>query len=85
MKAAGLGTAPRPLLERMATIRSMDVVLPTQVGVDLRLRVVSQPEKPVAMLLERFGLLLPGRPKIIANVVQNMEPLNHNSLRNNEF
>jgi transposase len=71
MKANNLGTAPRPLLERIATIRSMDVILPTKTGIDLRLRVVSQPEKPLALLLDRLGLLLPGRPKMISNVVQN--------------
>lgn len=85
MKASGLGTAPRPLLERMATIRSLDVILPTKTGIDLRLRVVSQPEKPVAMLLDRLGLLLPGRPKMIANVVQNLAPLDPNSLGNSEL
>ena len=82
MKASGLGTAPRPLLERIATIRSMDVILPTKTGVDLRLRVVSQPEKPLALLLDRLGLLLPGRPKMISNVVQNLTPLDPNSLGN---
>ncbi len=82
MKAAGLGTAPRPLLERIATIRSMDVILPTKTAVDLRLRVVSQPEKPLAMLLDRLGLLFPDRPKMISNVVQNLTPLDPNSLGN---
>jgi len=85
MKASGLGTAPRPLLERITTLRSMDVILPTKTSVDLRLRVVSQPEKPLAMLLDRLGLLLPGRPKMISNVVQNLTPLNPNSLGNGEF
>jgi transposase len=85
MKASGLGTAPRPLLERIATLGSMDVILPTKTGVDLRLRVVSQPEKPLAMLLDRLGLLLPGRPKMISNVVQNLTPLNPNSLGNTQI
>ena len=85
MKASGLGTAPRPLLERIATIRSLDVILPTKTGIDLRLRLVSQPEKPVAMLLDRLGLLLPGRPKMISNVVQNLTPLDPNSLGNGDF
>jgi transposase len=82
MKASGLGTAPRPLLERIATLRSLDVILPTQADVDLRLRVVSQPEKPLAMLLDRLGLMLPGRPKFISNVVQNLPPPDPDSLRN---
>ena len=85
MKASGLGTAPRPLLERIATIRSMDVILPTKTGVDLRLRVVSQPEKPLAMLLDRLSLLLPCRPKMISNVVQNRDPSDTTSLGNSGF
>jgi transposase len=85
MKTSGLGTAPRPLLERMATIHSMDVILPTKTGIELRLRVVSQPEMPVAILLERLGLLLPKRPKMIANVVPNFAPLDANSLGNDEI
>ena len=85
MKASGLGTAPRPLLERIATIRSMDVILPTKTGTELRLRVVSQPEKPLALLLDRLGLLFPGRPKLIAHVVQNLDPFGPNSLGNGGF
>jgi len=85
MKASDLGTAPRPLLERIATIRSMDVILPTKTGTELRLRVVSQPEKPLALLLDRLGLLLPDRPKMIANVVQNPDPLTPDSLGNAGF
>jgi hypothetical protein len=82
MKASSLGSAPRPLLERIATIHSMDVILPTKTGINLRLRVVNQPEKPLAILLDRLGLLLPGRPKMISNVVQNLTPLDPNSLEN---
>jgi transposase len=85
MKASGLGTAPRPLLERVASIRSLDVLLPTNAGTDLRLRVVSQPEKPVAILLDRLGLLLPQRTKMIRNVVQNPIPSDPDSLENDEI
>jgi hypothetical protein len=63
----------------------MDIILPTKTGVDLRLRVVSQPEKPLALLLDRLGLLLPGRPKMISIVVQNLPPLDPNSLGNGEI
>jgi transposase len=85
MKASHLGTAPRPLLERIATLRSMDIILPTKTGDELRLRVVSQPEKPLALLLDRLGLLLPGRPKMIANVVQNLDLSRPDSLGNGGF
>jgi len=70
MKASGLGNCPRKLLEELAEVRSMDVVLPTKAGRDLRLRVVSRPEKRLAMLLDRLDLPLPNRPKLIANVVK---------------
>jgi len=70
MKACGLGTCPRKLIEELAEVHSMDIVLPTRAGRDLRLRVVSRPEKRLAMLLDRLDLPLPNRPKLIGNVVQ---------------
>lgn len=70
MEAGGLGTAPRKLLEEMAEVRSMDVVLPTKAGAPIRLRTVSKPEPPLAVLLHHLGLLLPNRPKRIQNVVE---------------
>jgi transposase len=69
MKASGLGTCPRKLLQEMAEVRSMDVILPTKAGRDLRLRAVGRPEKRLALLLDRLGLPLPNRPKRIPNVV----------------
>ena len=67
---SGLGTAPRKLLEEMAEIRSLDVVLPTGIGKDLRLRTVSKPEQHLAILLQHLELPLPNKPKSIGNVVQ---------------
>lgn len=69
MKAAGLGTAPRQLLEEMREVRSLDVLLPAK-DKTLRLRVVSTPSKALRVLLQRMHILLPNRPKIIDNVVQ---------------
>jgi transposase len=65
MCGCGLGTAPRKLLEEMAEIRSLDVVLPTGAGKDLRLRTVSRPEQHLAILLQKLPLLLPNKPKLI--------------------
>jgi len=65
MHGCGLGTAPRKLLEEMAEIRSLDVVLPTGKGTDLRLRTVAKPEQHLAILLQRLGLPLPNKPKSI--------------------
>jgi len=79
MEGAGLGTAPRKLLEELAEVRSLDVVLPTGAATELRLRTVSRPEIHLAILLERLGLVLPGRPKQIQNVVEKITAKNENS------
>lgn len=65
MSGCGLGAAPRKLLEEMVEIRSLDVVLPTDTGKDIRLRTVSRPETHLAILLQRLGLPLPNKPKSI--------------------
>lgn len=65
MHGCGLGSAPRKFLEEMAEIRSLDVVLPTGTGKELRLRTVSKPEQHLAILLQRLGLPLPNKPKSI--------------------
>ena len=71
MAGAGLGTAPRKLLEEMREIRSLDVVLPSN-GKTIRLRTVSKPPQPLRMLLHRLGLPLPNQSRIVENVVQNL-------------
>lgn len=74
MTTSGLGQAPRKLLEEMAEVRSLDVILPTAAGSDLRLRVVSQPEPHLAILLQHLNLFLPNKPKSIQNVVEKIMP-----------
>lgn len=65
MQGCGLGTAPRKLLEEIAEIRSLDIVLPTGAGKDIRLRTVSRPEQHLAILLQKLDLPLPNKPKPI--------------------
>ena len=65
MQGCGLGTAPRKLLEEMAEIRSLDVVLPTGAGKDIRLRTVNKAEQRLAILLQKMELPLPNKPKSI--------------------
>lgn len=65
MDGVGLGTAPRKLLEEMAEVRSLDVVLPTRQGTELRLRTVSKPEQRLAILLQKLALPMPNKPKLI--------------------
>ena len=69
MKASGLGTAPRKLIEEMREVKSLDVLLPSR-DKTIRLRVVSTPSKELKVLLQRMKILLPNKPKIIQNVVQ---------------
>jgi len=66
MKASGLGTAPRKLIEEIREIRSLDVVLPAR-DKTIRLRVVSTPPKELKVLLQRLKIQLPNRPRIIEN------------------
>jgi hypothetical protein len=70
MSAKGLGSCARQLLYEVATVHSLDVILPVKDRGELRLRVVSKPDRPVAELLVRLGLELPSRPKILENVVE---------------
>lgn len=71
LKASGLGTAPRKLLEELREIRSLDVLLPAR-DRTLRLRVVTTAPKELKVLLHRLGLPLPNKPKIVENVVQTL-------------
>ena len=61
---AGLGNAPRTVLEELARIQSHDVVLPTATHGQFRLRCVTQPDAAQAALLDRLGILLPKRMRL---------------------
>lgn len=72
MAAKGLGTCARTLVKAIATIKSMDVIMPIRHDgerLSLRLRLVAKPESEVTQLLAHLGLQLPLRPKLIENVV----------------
>jgi transposase len=71
MKASGLGTAPRKLLEELREMRSLDVLLPTR-DKTIRLRTVATPARGLKVLLQRMKILIPNRPKMIENVVEKM-------------
>ena len=71
MKASGLGTAPRKLLEELRELKSLDVTLPTR-DKTLRLRMVAAPSREFKVLLQRMKILIPNRPKMIENVVEKM-------------
>jgi len=71
MKASGLGTAPRKLLEELRELKSLDVLLPTRENT-IRLRMVSTPARELRVLLQRMKILIPNKPKMIENVVEKM-------------
>jgi len=56
---AGLGHEPRRVLEELSQIRSIDVVLPTREGIEIRKRCVTKPTDHQAILLHHLGLTLP--------------------------
>ena len=58
---AGLGSEPRRVLSELSDIRSMDVVLPTRSGVEIRTRCVSKPTDHQQILLEKLRLKLPSK------------------------
>jgi transposase len=73
MKASGLGTAPRKLLQEMRELKSLDVLLPAR-DKTIRLRVVTSAPQALKVLLQRMKILLPNRPRIMENVVQKNAP-----------
>lgn len=64
MKASGVGTAPRKLLEELRELKSLDVLLPAR-DKTIRLRVVATAPQALKVLLQRMKLPLPNRPRII--------------------
>jgi transposase len=58
---AGLGSEPRRVLSELSDIRSMDVVLPTRSGPEIRTRCISKPNDHQQILLEKLGLKLPSK------------------------
>ena len=75
MRGKGLGNCARQLAGEIATVKSLDVVLPvkTPEGMsELRLRTVARPERMVAELLQRLDLHLPEQSRIVQKVVENV-------------
>jgi len=58
---AGLGNEPRRVLSELSDICSMDVVLPTRSGIDIRTHCISKPTDHQQILLEKLGLKLPSK------------------------
>ena len=63
---AGLGHEPRRVFEELGKIQTVDVVLPTRKGVEIRKRCITRPTEHQAILLDRLGFELPSRLKMTA-------------------
>lgn len=61
MRSSGLGSAPRTLLDEVRRLKSMDVILPTDQGREIRLRCVSRPDDLLTVLLYRLRIAPPSR------------------------
>lgn len=75
MRGAGLGDAPRTLLDELAKIKSGDVVLPVRAPAcgtqkTVRLRCVTEPDEAQRVLLHRLGLTLPRRLRRVDDATQ---------------
>jgi hypothetical protein len=71
MASKGLGNIPAKLLEEFREIRSMDIVMPVKDRNPVRLRIVAKPDEHVRVLLQRLGIKIHNRPKVVENVVEN--------------
>ena len=58
-KSTGLGDEPRKVLDELAEIQSVDVILPTRCGQEIRKRCIGKPTEHQAILLHKLGLSLP--------------------------
>jgi transposase len=56
---AGLGNEPRQVLDELSEVRTVDVILPTSEGTELRKRCIAKPSEHQAILLDHLGLTLP--------------------------
>ncbi|MBI3269273.1 MAG: hypothetical protein HYZ53_09645 [Planctomycetes bacterium] len=56
------------MLDELAQVQSVDVVLPTTDGRNLRVRCVVKPEPAPAVLIGRLGLDLPRRLRVHAPI-----------------
>ncbi len=74
MKYAGLGDAPRTVVQELAKIKSGDVVLPARTAdgslKTVRLRCVTAPDGAQKVILNRLGLTLPQRLRRIDEIAQ---------------
>jgi transposase len=61
-RRAGLGDEPRRVFEELGEIESVDVVLPTRQGTEIRRRCITEPSDHQAILLTHLKMPLPKMP-----------------------
>jgi len=72
-RQAELGNEPRLIIEEIKKLLLVDVVLATRSGAEIRLRCVSKPEPPLALLLQKLNLKPPERLDMkLKNVVKTL-------------
>jgi transposase len=64
-QAAGLGDEPRKVLDEIAGVQTVDVILSTRCGHELRKRCVGKPTDHQAILLHKLGLTLPRSLEVV--------------------
>jgi transposase len=64
-KFAGLGDEPRKVLDEIAAVQTVDVILPTRCGQEIRKRCVGKPTEHQAILLHKLGLSFPRNLEIV--------------------
>lgn len=83
LAAKGLGRSTRKVLEECRGLKSMDVILPTTEGNELKLKIVSQPDPALKILLQHLNLKCPKQLKKPPNVVEKINAsLNKNQILN---
>ena len=73
-KRAGLGNEPRRVVELIKALTLVDVVLETHTHLEIRLRCVTKPDPPLAVLLERLDLQVPERLAMKLKILQDVVP-----------
>lgn len=64
-KSAGLGDEPRKVLDEIAALQTVDVILPTRCGRQIRKRCVGKPTEHQAILLHKLGMSLPRSLEVV--------------------
>jgi len=72
LDSAGLGRSPQKVLAELRAWNSMDVILPTTDGRQLRRRVIAQPEPALKTILARLRIRPPKTLQNSQNVVEKM-------------